>query len=104
VIGEPRQFEPRDGGHRQLVGLAEGSSGRGATTLYNSIFRYDDEMLVNSHVYGTYGYMAPILHLRRVEGGTLFDTYARSFELVWGESYPIDSQAEVDPTASTASA
>jgi hypothetical protein len=55
-------------------------------------------------VYGTYGYMALILHLRRVEGGTLFDTYARSFELVWGESYPIDRQAEVDPTASTASA
>ena len=27
-------------------------------TLYNSIFAYDDEMLVNQHVYGMYGYMA----------------------------------------------
>ncbi|MBJ7599754.1 helix-turn-helix domain-containing protein [Candidatus Nephthysia bennettiae] len=61
------------------------------TTLYNSIFRYDDEMLINTHVYGN-GYIAPILHLRRVEGGTLFDMYARSFERVWVESYPIGQQ------------
>ncbi len=35
------------------------------TSLYNSIFRYDDQMLVNQHIYGTYGYIAPILHLRK---------------------------------------
>jgi hypothetical protein len=58
------------------------------TTLYNSIFIYDDEMLVNQHAYGVYGYMAPILHLRRIEGGDLFDMYAESFERVWQESYP----------------
>ena len=28
-------------------------------TLYNSIFVYDDEMLINQHVYGMYGCMAP---------------------------------------------
>lgn len=55
------------------------------TALYNSIFRYDDQMLINQHIYGTYGYRAPILHLRRVAGADLFDTYARSFELVWTE-------------------
>lgn len=55
------------------------------TSLYNSVFRYDDQMLVNQHVYGTYGYMAPILHLRRVAGCDMFDTYLRSFELVWTE-------------------
>jgi len=38
------------------------------TTLYNSIFRYDDQMLINQHVYGTYGYVAPILHLLRPVG------------------------------------
>lgn len=59
-----------------------------ATSLYNSIFRYDDQMLVNQHVYGTYGYLAPILHLRRAEGADLFDTYIRSFDRVWEESYP----------------
>jgi transcriptional regulator with XRE-family HTH domain len=59
------------------------------TSLYNSIFRFDDQMLVNQHLYGTYGYIAPILHLRRVEGGDLFDTYLASFERVWETAAPI---------------
>jgi hypothetical protein len=59
-------------------------------TLYNSIFVYDDEMLVNQHVYGAYGYMAPILHLRRMEGGDFFDMYVRSFESVWEVSSPVE--------------
>jgi hypothetical protein len=63
------------------------------TSLYNSIFWYDDQMLVYQHIYGTYGYMAPILHLRKVTGGDLFDTYMKSFELVWAEeSYPIHAE------------
>jgi transcriptional regulator with XRE-family HTH domain len=60
-----------------------------ATALYNSIFRFDDQMLVNQHIYGTYGYLAPILHLRRIQGADLFDTYMKSFERIWNdESYP----------------
>jgi hypothetical protein len=69
------------------------------TSLYNSIFRYDDHMLVNQHIYGTYGYIAPILHLRKVEGRDLFDTYMRSFELIWSdESYSIHAE-EAAPTS-----
>ncbi|MFI0349199.1 XRE family transcriptional regulator [Actinomadura sp. 9N407] len=60
------------------------------TSLYNSIFRYDDQMLVNQHMYGTYGYIAPILHLRRIEGADLFDTYLKSFERVWETATPIE--------------
>jgi transcriptional regulator with XRE-family HTH domain len=60
------------------------------TCLYNSIFRYDDEMLINQHIYGTYGYIAPILHLRRAEGGDFFDTYVNSFERVWETAFPIE--------------
>ena len=68
------------------------------TSLYNSIFRYDDQMLVNQHIYGTYGYIAPILHLRRVAGADLFETYMKSFELIWREeSYSI----HVDEAVST---
>jgi hypothetical protein len=58
------------------------------TTLYNSIFRFDDEMVVNTHVYGFQGAHAPALHLRRLSAGDLFDTYAESFETVWGLSKP----------------
>lgn len=52
-------------------------------TLYNSIFRADDEMLVNTHVYGLGAYLAPVLHLRRLPGAGLFDTYAQSIERTW---------------------
>ncbi|MFF0489537.1 XRE family transcriptional regulator [Nocardia sp. NPDC004068] len=56
------------------------------TTLYNSIFRFDDEMVVNMHVYGQPGAYAPAMHLRRLPGGDLFDTYTTSFEQVWTEA------------------
>jgi hypothetical protein len=64
-----------------------------ATSLYNSIFRYDNDMLVNQHIYGTYGYIAPTLHLRKQPEGDLFDTYMRSFDRVWDdESYEYKPQ------------
>ncbi|OXM45496.1 helix-turn-helix domain-containing protein [Amycolatopsis alba] len=53
------------------------------TTLYNSIFRFDDEMIINTHVYGFQGAHAPSLHLRRLSAGDLFETYSESFEAVW---------------------
>ncbi|WP_405617845.1 XRE family transcriptional regulator [Streptomyces sp. NBC_00076] len=59
------------------------------STLYNSIYRSDDEMLVNPHVYGIGAYMAPVLHLRRLPGGGLFDTYANSIEHTWENARPI---------------
>lgn len=59
------------------------------TALYNSIYRFDDEMLVNTHVYGVTAPHAPVLHLRRLSGGDLFDTYANSFDRVWSTSRAI---------------
>jgi hypothetical protein len=59
-----------------------------ATTLYNSIYRFDDEMLVNTHVYGFMAAHAPLLHLRRLSGGDLFETYSESFDSVWSASKP----------------
>lgn len=53
------------------------------TVLYNSIYRADDEMLVNPHVYGTAAAQAPVLHLQRRSDSDLFNTYADSFERVW---------------------
>ena len=61
------------------------------TTLYNSFYRFDDQMMINQHAYGTHGFMAPILHLRKVEGGDLFPMYEKSFDLAWAESYPCPS-------------
>ncbi|MEA2616473.1 MAG: hypothetical protein QOE72_2256 [Chloroflexota bacterium] len=35
----------------------------------------------------TYDYVVPILHLRRVDGGDLFEMYAKSFSRIWAASY-----------------
>lgn len=59
-----------------------------ATTLYNSIYRFDDEMIVNPHVYGFTAPHAPALHLRRLSAGDLFETYSESFDSVWNVSKP----------------
>ena len=59
-----------------------------ATTLYNSLYWFDDEMLVNTHVYGLPAGHAPVLHLRRLSAGELFDAYIESFERVWARSRP----------------
>ncbi len=53
------------------------------TVLYNSIYRADNQMLVNPHVYGTAAAQAPVLHLQHHGDGDMFDTYAHSFEHVW---------------------
>ncbi|MFG2750062.1 helix-turn-helix domain-containing protein [Streptomyces xanthophaeus] len=66
------------------------------TTLYNSIYRADNELLANGHVYGVGAYMAPVLHLQRVPGGELFDTYAESVERVWETARRITSPADYE--------
>jgi hypothetical protein len=56
------------------------------TVLYNSIYFFDDEMIVNPHVYGKIAAHAPALHLRKLSAGSLFTTYAESFETVWEQA------------------
>ena len=60
--------------------------------LYNSILRFDDQMLVNPHIYSMPAFRAPIIHLRRIQGGPLFQTYVECFERIWDESRPFDPE------------
>jgi transcriptional regulator with XRE-family HTH domain len=57
--------------------------------LYNSIFRFDDEMFVTPHLYATVGSQAPLLHLRRLGQGGIFDRFASHFDQVWAVSAPL---------------
>lgn len=59
------------------------------TPMYNSVFRFDDEMLVTPHLYGVPGYNAPLMHLRRLGTDGLFDGFAHHFETVWSITQPI---------------
>ncbi|MCW2882531.1 MAG: hypothetical protein JWQ95_6631 [Sphaerisporangium sp.] len=61
------------------------------TILYNSIYRGDDQLLANTHVYGMHAANAPVMHLRKVLGGGMVSTYTDSFEAVWDGATPVES-------------
>ncbi|MGW0764250.1 XRE family transcriptional regulator [Streptomyces sp. NPDC002676] len=75
--------------YRPLVGLPGIELRTHGTTLYNSIYRADDQALVNAHVWGVNAYGAPVWHLRRSGEGGMFDTYADSFAAVWATATPV---------------
>jgi hypothetical protein len=57
-------------------------------TLYASLFRYDDEIVVNPHAWGEPASANPVMHLRRLDGGTVAGHYMDSFERVWESAKP----------------
>ncbi|MGH9117244.1 MAG: helix-turn-helix domain-containing protein [Acidimicrobiales bacterium] len=108
MLGEPSCSEVTQRGTDEGIGAAMANKVRNAivnygdlptldgiefrlhgTTLYNSLYRADDEMLVNTHIYGVGAYLAPVLHLQRVPGADLFTTYLDCFERVWSSARPL---------------
>jgi len=81
--------------YRELVAAAGVEFRQHATVLYNSIYRADDEMLINTHLYGLPAHMTPLVHLRRVPGAELFTAYSDSFERVWATAVPLDTPLSV---------
>lgn len=81
--------------HRPLLKVAAVEIRLHRTVLYNSIYRADDQLLVNSHLYGTGAANAPVLHLRRVAGGDLTSLYVESFNRVWAGAVPISGMRDV---------
>jgi hypothetical protein len=43
--------------------------------LYNSIYRADDELLVNQHAYGVPAFRAPVFCFRHAVDGDMIATY-----------------------------
>jgi transcriptional regulator with XRE-family HTH domain len=58
------------------------------TVLYNSIYRADDQLLVNTHIYGVTAAYAPVWHLKKIPGGEIASIYLESFERVWETGTP----------------
>ncbi|RGD61025.1 XRE family transcriptional regulator [Kitasatospora xanthocidica] len=77
--------------YRPLVGIPGIEIRMHGTTLYNSLYRADDQLLVNSHLWGMNAFSAPVWHLRRAPGGSLFDNYVSSFEAVWSTAEPVEA-------------
>lgn len=57
--------------------------------LYNSVYRFDDEMFVTPHLYATPGHSAPLFHLRRLGPNGMFSRFASHFEGLWSDTHPI---------------
>src|SRR6266540_5860279 len=64
-----------------------------AAPLYNSLFRFDEEMFVTPHLYATPGSRAPLLHLRRLGNDGIFDGFTGHFEAIWASAKPTEAVA-----------
>jgi transcriptional regulator with XRE-family HTH domain len=82
--------------YRSLVGVPGCEVRLHGTTVYASLFRYDDTMLANPHMWGSPASANPLVHLRRIEGSTWFDGYRRSFDAVWETALPWDPSKDAD--------
>src|SRR5262249_3093988 len=58
-------------------------------TLYASILRFDDDLLLNTHLWGNAAVDSPVLHVRRQGNDGVFANALRSFERVWKEAQPV---------------
>lgn len=77
--------------HYQNVASAPGVAVRvHSSTLYNSLYRADDQMYVNTHVYGVTAFGNPLLRLKRRAPSGLFDAYAASMDAVWSTARPLE--------------
>jgi hypothetical protein len=79
--------------YRNLVGVPGCEVRLHDTTLYNSLFRYDDALMVNPHIWGQPASANPLLHLRRMEGTGWFDHYTGSFDAIWETAKPWSPEA-----------
>jgi hypothetical protein len=59
------------------------------TVLYNSIYRADDQVLVNQHAYGFPAAHAPVFCLRNSPSGEMTTLYLDSFESLWASAMPL---------------
>jgi hypothetical protein len=59
------------------------------STLYTSIYRVDDAMIVNFHIYGSPGRNNPVLVLSRHHEPRLWATLEQSFTRVWDNATPL---------------
>ena len=58
------------------------------TTLYFSLYVFDDVMIVNPHMGGVPASMSPHLHLCRTRSNRIFDEYVNDFETLCSRAAP----------------
>lgn len=64
------------------------SVGLHTTHLYNSVFRFDSEMIVTPYLFRARGYQHTALYLRKLSPHGIFESFADQFEQIWGTTTP----------------
>lgn len=59
------------------------------TVLYNSIYRADDQLMINQHTYGVPAAQAPVFCLNNISNGEMAALYLDSFKHVWASATPL---------------
>jgi len=115
LLGDPASQVVADRGEDEGVGDAQAAKIRNAlamyrplrvvesvefrfhrTVLYNSIYRADNQTLINQHTYGIPAAQAPIFCLRDTDGAEMTALYLESLERVWASSLPLAQVAAND--------
>ena len=74
---------------RALLGANPDAVRVSGATLYCSIFRFDDEVLANTHFWGNPASESPVLHLRSRGDRGIAANVVQSFERVWDRAQPL---------------
>jgi hypothetical protein len=61
--------------------------------LYNSVFRFDQQMIVTPYLFRARGYQHTALHLRELSPHGIFASFADQFEQIWQTVTPYRGQA-----------
>ena len=64
-----------------------------ATPLYTSMFRADNTLIANPHLYGAPASDNPVLFIRRDDAPELWRDHQLSFERVWNTAQPLPTHA-----------
>ncbi|RCV49828.1 helix-turn-helix domain-containing protein [Marinitenerispora sediminis] len=109
LLGDPDSPQVRQRGEEEEIGDAMPAKIRNAlvlyrpllsvdgieirlhdTVLYNSIYRADDRLLINQHIYGAPASMTPVLYIDSQTSNDVADLYLQSFERTWQTATPYD--------------
>ncbi|GAA4117790.1 XRE family transcriptional regulator [Knoellia locipacati] len=60
-----------------------------SSTLYASMFRFDDDLLLNHHLLGAPASQSSVQHLHRLPAGRLFGNAVASLERAWHGARPV---------------
>ncbi|MET8430184.1 XRE family transcriptional regulator [Nocardia sp. NPDC004860] len=82
-----------------LVDTPGCSVGLHATHLYNSVFRFDSEMIVTPYLFRARGYQHTALYLRKLSPHGIFESFADQFEQIWGSTTPYRTEVNHGLTA-----